>query len=518
MRVHSTLIVVTFIIACGRAEASYVDDQTALSQAISQLRSAIGSHPRVLKIEIDPHVVTIEAQDPNNLRHVNRWRCFDHILGFVPIPWVTGPEPVDLQLLDPDLDANLFDLDAVAFAELSKLKQAAIKRARIDDAAVIMHMEIARQISVVPEPTAGDVRWTLSIASAREHAQVYATAQGVVFGGDLSGTQRAQSLNLFKEPELIVEAVGAFRDALGTGAILTEVSIGARTVSFGTNIRDTTLKKIITLPSTSSFSWDLDGLIQRLGTIQIPGTPDKPAFSVNDVDWTIFSKLEADALAKVAIPKAQVTRLVVEKLTLGLSEAAVAWTVEVTDPDDEVTSIIADTKGEIERVVLPESRRPKMVWLEPATLAHAISSVGTILGPSAKIVSIEIDGRGGRFTADDPANQGQPTMFDLSADGASRGGTVPLNSTVPRLSVTDLALLTEQKFITLEAETLKKLGEKKKVYLESIRIGADAWLAPAAGAHAIMIRVRDIPEDSVKAEYGWVAYDFEGRVVDFMKN
>jgi hypothetical protein len=29
---------------------------------------------------------------------------------------VFGPEPVELQLLDPDLEANLFDLDAVAFS------------------------------------------------------------------------------------------------------------------------------------------------------------------------------------------------------------------------------------------------------------------------------------------------------------------------------------------------------------------------------------------------------------------
>ena len=509
------------MIACGPAVASYVDDQTELSQGISQLRSAIGSHPRVLRVEIDPHAVTIEAQAPNNPKHVNRWRCFDHILRFVPIPWVIGPEPVDLQLLDPDLEANLFDLDSIAFPEFSKLKQAAIKRAGIEDAAVVTHMEIARQIYIVPQLTAGDIRWTLRIASAREHAQVFADAQGVIKGSDLSGTQRAKTLNLIKEPELIGEAAAAFRDNLGTGAILTEVRIDARSMSFATNMQDRGFKKAFNLPAIACFGWDLNGLAQRLGSVQVIGMPEKPPFSINNVDWTICSKLEADALAKVAMPKAQVTRLIVQKLSLGLNDAAAAWTVEVTDPDGEVTSVVADTKGGILRVELPESRRPKIVWLEPATIARAISNVGTFLGPNAKIISIEIDERGGKFTADDPVHGGEPAIFELSADGASRGTdpvaptVAPKGFTAPRLTFADLASLTEQKFTKLEAAALKKLGEKKKVYLESIRIGADAWFAPAAGAHAITIHVRDVPEDSVQAEYSWVAYDFEDRVVDF---
>lgn len=136
MRVLSTFVGVVFMVAFRSPDASFLDNDTELSQAIPALRSAIGNHPRVLKIEVDPNVVTIEAQDPNNLKHVNRWLCVDRVLGFIPIRWVTGPEPVDLQLLDPDLEANLFDLDAVAFSATSKLENAAIKRAHIQDPAL----------------------------------------------------------------------------------------------------------------------------------------------------------------------------------------------------------------------------------------------------------------------------------------------------------------------------------------------------------------------------------------------
>jgi hypothetical protein len=378
-------------------------------------------------------------------------------------------------------------------------------------------MEIARQTFILPRPTSGDIRWTLHLTSGREHADLFADAHGVIIGADLSGTQRAKSLNLFMEPELMVEAAKAFRAALGAEPILTAVGIDAKMVSFATNIPDTRLG-IAGMPLTSSFSWSLDGLAQRLGKIDLNakmGTQGPAPFSVDDVDWTIVARLEANSLAKVTIPQAHVTRIGVEKSLTGPGLPVLAWTVQVTEPSGEITSVVADTKGAIKRVELPESRRPKILWLDPAALAGAVSRVGTIFGPNARIASIVADERGGRITVDDPANGDRPVTFDLSPDGVTRAGiTFSLDSMGPRFGVADLASLTEQKFATLEAEALKKLGENKKVYLESVSIGPHPFVRDA-GARAIEVRVRDVPEDSVRAEYGWIVYDFDGRVLDF---
>jgi len=510
-----------FMVAFRSADASFLDNDTELSQAIPALRSAIDNHPRVLKIEVDPNVVAIEAQDPNNLKHVNRWRCVDRVLGFIPMRWVAGPEPVDLQLLDPDLEANLFDLDAVAFSATSKLEKAAIKRAHIQDPAVVTHMEIARQTFILPQPKSGDIRWKLYITSGREHAKVFANALGEIVGTDLSGTQWAKSLNLLTEPALIADAAAAFRAAHGPDPVLTAISIDSKMVSFSTNIRDTTFGKVISsssMPATCSFTWTLDGLIQRLGRIGLDaemGTQGPTPFSVDDVDWTILAKLVADSLAKATVPQAQVTRIAIEKSSAGPGEPVLAWTVEVTGPSGEVTSVVADTKGTIQRVVLPESRRPKIVWMDPAALAGAISRIGTIFGPNAKIASIVADDGGGRITVDDSANGGRPATFDFTADGVSRAGiSFSLASTGSRFGVTDLASLTEQKIATFETDALKKLGESKKVYLESVSIGPHPFVSEA-GARAIEVRVRDVPEDSASAGYGWIVYDFDGHVLDF---
>ena len=526
MRDLSALVGLTFMVVCGTAEAGLLDDDNALGQTIQALRSSIGAHPRILRIEVEPNFVTIEAQDPNNHNHINRWQCADRFLGFIPVHWVTGPRPVDLgSLLNPDIEANLFDLDAVAFSATKRLTKAALERAHLQDAAVITRMEIERQTYILPKPSSGDVRWTLHIASGRETAEVVANAGGDITGADLSNTQRAKTLNLFNEPEPIVDAATAFRDTVGPDPVLTSVGIDTQSVSFATNIADNRLGKLGGgLAQVASYGWDLSGLKSRFPTIDTSALTQKlntgPAavpFSVNDVDWTIIAKLEKDALAKVNLSQAQITGLKVARSSSQPGQAILAWTIKITDGEGEETSVIADTKGAIQRVVLPASRRPKLVWTDPATLASGIARIGATFGPNTKIASIVADDRGGRITIDDPSSGGNPATFDLSGDGVSRASmTFTLNSKGPRFGVPDLASFTEQKIAALEADAMKRLGGNKQVYLESVSIGAHL-IVHKAGAREIEVRVRDIPEDSVSAEYGWIVYDFDGRPLDSAK-
>jgi hypothetical protein len=507
--------------ACGGAQASFLDNQNDLNFAVSVLRSAIGQHPRVLKIEVDADVVAIEAQDAHNRNHVDRWQYGKiNYLGIIPVRRLAGPEAVDLQLINPDLEANLFDLDAVDFSAAPKLMTAAISRAHLQDAAVITRLEIARQTFLLPKPSSGDIRWRVHVDSGRERAEIFANAEGVIVGSDLSGTHRAQTLNLLAEPQLAADAAAAFRAAVGAGPVLTAVGIDAKTVSFATNMPDQSLGKIMTgMPATASFTWDLDGLRQRLGSIDVNaeiGKPGPAPFSVDDVNWTVLAKLETDALAKVAIPKAGVTHTGVAKSSERPGDPVLVWTIEITDPGGEVTSVIADTGGVIERVVLPLSRRPKANWLDPATIAGAVSRVGSLFGPNAKIASMTFDDRGGRITVDDPANGGHPATFDFSTEGVTRAAiSFSFDAMGPRFAVGDLAPLTEQKFAALEAEAMKKLGGRNSLYLESVSIGAHAFVRQA-GAHAVEIRVRDVAQDSVSAHYAWMVFDFGGRVLDFV--
>src|SRR5581483_176315 len=78
------------------AAAGFTDSESDLTFAISALRSGLGTHPRVLRIEIDRDAVTMQAQDPHNARHIDQWRYgVTTYLGVLPLKRLGGPLPVD---------------------------------------------------------------------------------------------------------------------------------------------------------------------------------------------------------------------------------------------------------------------------------------------------------------------------------------------------------------------------------------------------------------------------------------
>jgi hypothetical protein len=515
----SVLLGIALVAACGRAEAGFVDDGAALGSAIAALRAAIGGHPRVLRIALDADGVAIEVQDPRNRNHVDRWRYGTAtVLGVVPVKRLTGPQPIDPQLINPDLEANLFDLDAVDLAAAPGLAKEAIARARLQDPAAVTRVEIARQVFILPKPGSGDVRWTLHVDSGRERADVYANPKGVIVGADLGGTQRARTLNLLREPALAVDAAAAFRQAAGAGPVLTEVAVEAKTVGFHTNIRDQSMARLgFNMPATATYTWDLNGLQRRLGAIDVNaqiGTAGPVPFRVDDVNWTILATLVQDALARAAVPQASVTRLTVGNASGQPGGPVLVWTVQLTEPDGQVTSVIADITGAIQRVVPPESRRPKPNWLDAATIAGAIARIGPTFGGDARIASIVFDDRRGRVTVDDPGQGGRAATFDFAPDTVTRATIAfSLDAMGPRFAVADLAALDERKIASLQAEAIKRLGARRTVYLESVTIGGHPFVQ-RAGAHAIEVRVRDLAQDSAQAHYAWIVFDFTGRVLD----
>lgn len=373
MRTLLTLAAAILLAVSAPAKAGFLDNDADFSLALSLLRPAVGEHARLLRVEVDAQGVVIEAQDPRNRGHVDRWRYgFVSYLGLLALRRLSGPEAVHLNLINPDLEANLFDLDAVDFSAMPKLVAAAIPRAGLQDAAQVTHIEIARRTFLVPQPTSGDIRWTVRVDSGHEHAEIYADARGRITGADVSDTIRAKNLNILTEPALVADAAAAFRDTVGAGQVLTNVRIERKIVGFATNISDQAMKQLgVGMPATQSLTWDLNGLQQRLGNIDVSarmGTAGPPPFSIDDVNWTVIDKLEQDALARAALAQGKVVRLSIAKSSEQPGAPVLVWTVEIAEPSGEVTSVIADTQGSIKRVVLAPSRRPKVSWLDPARL------------------------------------------------------------------------------------------------------------------------------------------------------
>jgi len=171
MRALYALVVPVLLASSGFVTAGYIDDNTTFSLAISVLRGAVGPHARALRIEADVNGIEIHAQDAHNRSHINGWRYGTVTYMGVPLRRLTGPEPIDPALVNPDIEANLFDLDSIDFAATPKLIHDSIARANLQDPAAVTRMEIARRSFILPQPTSGEVRWTVHVDSGREQAE-----------------------------------------------------------------------------------------------------------------------------------------------------------------------------------------------------------------------------------------------------------------------------------------------------------------------------------------------------------
>jgi hypothetical protein len=189
-KVIALLASLLFLAAAAPARAGFLDDTAKLGAAVAALHGALGDHPRVLRIAIDAEAVVVDVPDPRNRSQVGRWRYGTvKLTGVVGVMRLSGPQPVDPQPVNPDLEANLFDLDAVDLTAAPKLAAAAVARVKLNGPAAVTRIEIARQVLILPKkPTIGDVGWTLRVDGGREFAEVYADAQGVITGMNVGAT------------------------------------------------------------------------------------------------------------------------------------------------------------------------------------------------------------------------------------------------------------------------------------------------------------------------------------------
>ena len=87
---------------------------------------------------------------------------------------------------------RLLRLEGVAIAEVAEVGRRALERAALEDPATVTSIAIERNITLLPEPSYGDVRWSIDVRSERDSARVYADAAGNVVAADLSQTNRAK--------------------------------------------------------------------------------------------------------------------------------------------------------------------------------------------------------------------------------------------------------------------------------------------------------------------------------------
>ncbi|HEU0215548.1 MAG TPA: hypothetical protein VFQ90_02735, partial [Stellaceae bacterium] len=189
------------------ADATLFDDGRA-KDAVEKILDQAGHPTRVLSVEIRSRELTVDLQVTDNPRHIDAYTI--HGAG-----GISGPRPIAVD--QADLDAKLFALNPADLAIVPKLVAAAIREAKLEDAASAERIALRR-----PSGT-GVPQWGVDVSSGRERATIYAELSGEITRADLSGTHRAQAVDYQKGGSALDEIVATIRDTLGKDAVLKEV-------------------------------------------------------------------------------------------------------------------------------------------------------------------------------------------------------------------------------------------------------------------------------------------------------
>lgn len=514
-RLIRLVIFALLLVAAGPALAKgyLFSTPDAAANAVKEIAAKIGGTPAVSLIDIGPDTVTLRAQGDKPF-HVNEWRWQQIELWFLTRSFVSGPQAVQPSAPVDDVAASFFPLSEVKLELVPEVVAAAVKRAALEDAAEVTSIRIERQVSIFPSPQFGEPRWTVSVSSGRESATVYAALDGRIIGANLSGTQRARMFNLFTDDSHFDTAKTDLASVLGPDRNVLEVDVSKTDISVRAEHPS---KKDYTV----SYRWNLNG-VQR-DSVDSPsfrrafdGDADV-TFAFADLDLAVLPELKKAALDKLKLEGGTITRVEAEKRISGIKPPELVWVVNIEDAKGEKGQVIADTRGEILEIVLPESQRPKLEWLAGSTMRATLDRVFAKFPKDTKFRTILFNDERANIETEDPLKPGELASFIVNDVEITPFGTAfpdefldmgagpPQRFTAEEMAGYDAATLDRLKERALERLNVKD-GAISRLTFEK----GNVFVASPRGNVLVEIRV----DDAKGRNGGRVTYEPDGTELD----
>jgi hypothetical protein len=363
---------------------------TAAQEAVKKLSSKIGSPARVLSIEIKPATLTMQVQDPAAPSQVNEY-TYRVLAGLSALvgPSIAGPKPVRLNLINPNLEENLFDLTQVNFAAVAETVREAARRVALDGGGVAKTVHIQRRVGILP-PSSGDVEWVIFVGGPRESASAHANAQGQIRRLDLGGTRRAQTLDYTKDSQTLLETIAGIRDQFGSEPIFNHFRVTRLGVAF--SVRDSKDSNEI-----HEYNCDLNGVRRSFDAatiFKIPRSTDEKRefFSIDDTDWSLVPAMCKTAREKITLPHPNIHSIELVKPPPKLKPQPLKWRAQVIEGAmGEYGFVEFDPKtGQVTRVEPPRSQEKKVDFVELAKTQEFLANVKEDFGPAGQFLEITI--------------------------------------------------------------------------------------------------------------------------------
>jgi len=521
VRVFHVIAILGFcaLSGCGPdAPSKSLFDVNVAQVAANKIMAKLKPPMRALSIEIMPSTMVLQAQDPSRPSHVDAYTYSipSGTLGRLGVDWVSGPEPVELNLINAKLEENLFNLDEIDFSKVAATAHEAVERAALEDPGTVKRIRIQRRLYLLPTASSGAVQWSLEISSGRETAEGFADAKGRIERMDVSQTRRAQNLDLLSDGPRVTEALARIREFFGAGAVLKKATISRADVYVIAR------KSGEPAQSGVGYRWNLNGLAEGGGLlIPIPGREnhDEDFFTVDEVDWSKLTKLTAAAIEKTGIPGGHIARVEVERGASAFAKRPVEWQITVEpaggspigmDRDQGVAHFSA--RGDLTRLELPKSRRVPKDFLAVETMRNALPAFRQNFGPDARYMELLFDDRRCNILAPGPKNPDKIQMFNYDQDHFS--GMSGIDQTAFYKGFTTEWMFTLDE---LEKTVLPTLAQKQKDTLARLRMPEGKITRVTFHRHSpfypqnkkLLIEIRA----TGKAGDGYVVYDEGGGVL-----
>ncbi|MEW9614897.1 hypothetical protein AB3G45_13810 [Shinella sp. S4-D37] len=511
----------------ARAAESYVTGPGEAARAAGRIAEALGRTPQVHTIRITEKEVNLVVQGAGT-GSVDEWRVRQATrLVFFEAETVGGPTARSAPAMVSDLASGLFPLDAIPLAKADQVATRAIGYAKIEGGGTVQSIEISRRVNLLPTPSYGDIRWAIYVASPRESATVYADAEGTIIGGDLSNTNRARQMDFFKDEDWPKEAaLESLASVIGSKPVVRDLTIYPKSVQVKADhpsLQETTV----------GYSWDISGVTRSpITSPMFPGTSALPGFSIGDVDLSKLSMIRDKAKAAWQNDKSTMSYMMLKLSTDGPGKPELRWVVHLTDlgQPGEMTMFTASgtveltTDGTVRAANLPDARKPKRNWLDPAMTWQTFDTVGEQFGKNARFAEIVVSRDSMSLLAEVPDTPG--TMRDYNAN--DRGITassmmMPWDAEFrpERLfRLEDIAFFSAEKLGELTARTFTRLqvGSEMAVARYTFSIGQlmspdGSFMVPSPDGK-VTLEIRLEAADGWKG--GRITYSSTGEEIDIV--
>lgn len=493
------------------ADRSYTDDAGVRQRGLEALMVRVNETRPLARLLFTPNEIEATAQADTG-RDLLQWSVSRLDLRLFNLHNVTGPSRVnDLGLVE-DQRSGYFRYSEAGIGQFDSAVAAAIAHAQLEDRPQIESVEIARAVSILPEPAYGDIRWTVKLRTEEESASVYLTTAGQVIGADLSDTERAKDLNLYTSDDWpMAEAQRALGAVLGASRVH-EVRLYEDYVFVSADHpTDASLQR--------DYSWRLGGVTRGLTdtpNLVTLGMGSIASFDFDEVDLTQLPQVKQAAREAFAAPDATITGIEATKpLDRASGELQVLWQVEFREPNGEEGEVRLDAAGKVIEVKLPESRQPESgPWLAPETVIETIRRIGTAFGSDAKISEISINDTQASIDIEDPLAPGQVAHFLMDARDVTRFGSGSFFASLDPGNV-----FTPSELSALTTEQLAEMVERTQARLEMP--GGEVFrytfsrhaLIMDPSDNRLMVEIR-YGEERGSGDAGWMTFLLDGTQTD----